>query len=223
MNILSHPASLLLLVFATLLMSSDPAHAQTARRDAAANPEALGKLQAMLRDATAQRDTAKADNAKLQEEVESLKKKLDNAKRQAAQADKREATSEQVIERYKQNDAALRERIQEQNDKTQQIVDKYKELVATLREVETQRANLQVMVTSQAREIDKCVDANVALYNTGLELADAYEKKGVWRALTQAEPVAQMGRVKMENLMQDYRLRLQDAKVAVSGTASHHP
>lgn len=212
---------LLLVVLTTLLMSSDPADAQTARRDAAANPEALGKLQAMLRDATAQRDAAKADNAKLQEEVESLQKKLDNAKRQASQAGKREASTEQALERYQQSDAALRERIQEQQDKMQQVVDKYKELVGMLREVETQRANLQMMVTSQAREIDKCVDANVALYNTGLELADAYEKKGVWRALTQSEPVAQMGRVKMENLMQDYRLRLQDAKVAATDTIPH--
>jgi len=217
MKTLRHPASLLLLVFATLLVPNDPAHAQSARRDVA-NPEAVGKLQAMLRDATAQRDAAKADNAKLQEEIESLQKKLDNVKRQAVQAGKREAASEQTIERYKQSDAALRQRIQEQQDKMQQIVEKYKELVATLREVETQRANLQMMVTSQAREIDKCVEANVALYNTGLELADAYEKKGVWRALTQAEPVAQMGRVKMENLMQDYRLRLQDAKVAATDT-----
>jgi chromosome segregation ATPase len=190
---------------------------QAARRDAG-NQEVLVKFQAMVRQANGERDEALAENAKLQTELTSLKKKLDGVQGKLAATEKHGTTTEEALERYKQSDAALRERLQQQNDKIQQIVNKYKELVASLRQVESDRAEARSMMVSQAKEIDQCVEKNLSLYQTGMELIDRYDNKGVWASLMQREPLTGIQRVKMENAVQDYKLRLHDSKLAVSET-----
>lgn len=216
--------SLKLGVLIALSLTGSTAYAESARREGGGD---VARVQNMVRQITQERDALKSENAGLQEQIKKLTAEVASAKKQAtgikASAAEADAQSKELLEKYKQTDAALRERITAQTDKMQQLVDKYKELVATLRDVESQRAVSQDMVVAQARELDRCVENNVKLYQTGLDVLTRYERKGVWESMVQAEPITQINRVKIENLVQDYRGRLRDAKVDAPLTTAASP
>lgn len=68
-----------------------------------------------------------------------------------------------------------------------------------------------------------CEAKNLKLYEYSRELAQRYQHKGVWAALSQKEPVLGLSSVKMENVLQEYQdkldsQRVQPAKAAAPAT-----
>lgn len=95
------------------------------------------------------------------------------------------------------------------------LADTEKQLVDTsskLRQTETDRRSLEVTGVRQRETIALCEGNNAKLYQYGTELLGAYEHKGCGAALLQAEPVTGLKRVEIENLMQDYRDKLDEQK-----------
>lgn len=80
--------------------------------------------------------------------------------------------------------------------------------------------SLQPRHASQAAGLQACVAANEQLHGIGLELLDRYQNKGLWSALRDQEPLLQVQRVKLENLMQGYRERLDAQALAPAGAAA---
>lgn len=184
------------------------AQAQQPRSDAT-----LAKLQQMLRQTTAERDGLKAQLAEVQKQADGEKAKAAAAQSQLKSVKKNLGDTDTLLEKYKTTDAALRERIEQQRSKMQEVIDKYKELVGTLRQLEAERNQLRVDLTSKSAAFDTCAQKNVQLYQTGLELAEKYEQKGVWQSLWASEPVTQLKRVEIENLAQEYVNRVEQARV----------
>ena len=84
---------------------------------------------------------------------------------------------------------------------------------AKLRQTETDRSGLEATGQKQRETIAKCEGNNAKLYQYGTELLTAYEHKGCGSALLQAEPVTGLKRVEIENLIEDYRDKLNDQQV----------
>ena len=189
------------------------AHAgEVTQRTGGANTEALAKTQTLLRQITAERDALTAEVEKLKEEK---KKEMDVREAKITALNKRidgmrtgMDNTEQLAQKYQQGNTALRERIVDGQEKMQKLVDKYKELVAALGYVEDERAQLRKTVAGKDVEMGACVGKNQKLYTLNLELLDLYEHKGVWDALLQKEPVTQLKRVEVENIVEAYKERI---------------
>jgi len=82
-------------------------------------------------------------------------------------------------------------------------------------------ADLQSRHQTQAQGLQVCIANNQALHELGLDLLQRYASKGVAEVLGQHEPFVQTRRVALENLLQDYRdkLDLQALKPAAAGAA----
>ncbi len=208
-----------LIYFVALLamLVSTIGSAETARREGGADNAALLRAQGQVRELATQRDALTAENEKLKEE---MKKKLEEKDAKIASLNKRLDTmqtsaerSDAVAEKTREVNQAMRDRILETQEKMQKLVDKYKELVAALRVIEDERTTLQKTVAQKNTEIDACAKDNVTLYETSLEVIDRYQNKGVWDAMLEKEPVTQLKRVALENAVQDYRTRVNAAKV----------
>lgn len=197
-----------LAICTVLLPATATAQQQQTRTDAA-----LAKLQQMLRQTTAERDGLKMQLAEAQKKLDGEKTKAAATQSQLKSAKKDLGDTDTLLEKYKTTDAALRERIEQQRGKMQEVIDKYKELVGTLRQLEAERNQLRVDLTSKSAAFETCAQKNVQLYQTGLELADQYEKKGVWQSLLASEPMTQLKRVEIENLAQEYVSRVEQARV----------
>ena len=77
------------------------------------------------------------------------------------------------------------------------------------------KSKLQALASSvsrQSQSIEMCEKKNTALYELNVEILNRYKKKGVWSALFQAEPFTQIKKVEMENIVQEYKEKLDSQK-----------
>lgn len=58
-----------------------------------------------------------------------------------------------------------------------------------------------------------CEDKNVKLYSYAQDVLQAYRKKGVWASLSQKDPVLGLKEVAVENVVQEYRLKIASQKI----------
>lgn len=195
------------LIVAGALCASVPAYAQKHEDPAAA------RMQQMLRQMSSERDVLKAENEKLQSQIKSLEAKTSAAQTQLKGADKERASSQALLQRYQDAEQAWKANSEQQKAKLQEVVDKYKELVKSLRQVEAERGELQSNSKVRDRDLDRCIEKNGKMYSTGLEVLQRYENKGVWDSIWQKEPITQLKRVELESIMEEYKGKLDDAKI----------
>lgn len=73
---------------------------------------------------------------------------------------------------------------------------------------ETTFADLWRRHQAQAQGLQACIASNEKLHGLGLELLDRYANKGLPQLIDEKEPLLQFGRVRLENLLQGYRDKL---------------
>jgi ABC-type transporter Mla subunit MlaD len=143
--------------------------------------KAVARAQRMLRQMSQERDALQAENARLKGEVEELNRKLGSLKK----------NSEASLAKSREGNAALSENLQ----KTAQ----------NLRQTETEKTQLQGTVVDQAQLIESCEAKNVKMLQINRELLVHYERKGFIDAMLQHEPLTQLKRVEIENIVQEYQ------------------
>jgi len=141
----------------------------------------LAKAQRMLRQMSLERDVAQAENVKLKSELEEINRKLAGVRK----------SSEAALAKSQESNAALNDNLQQTGQK--------------LRQAESEKNQLQDMVNGQAELIQSCESKNTNLVQVNRELLDRYQKKGFFDALLQREPLTQLKRVEIENVVQEYQ------------------
>jgi chromosome segregation ATPase len=189
------------------LLSAGPGLAQQA--DPAA--QALARAQALLRQVSAQKDELEVANARLAAE-------LDEARQRAARAEAglKEAGLDLESERRKaaRSDESLdrtRERLGRTEDTLREAIERLRATETELRETLLVRDELTGQVATLQAELADSERKNLEMYQANVELMDLYRNKGPIKALLQAEPVTGLKSVAIENTLQEYRLKLDDA------------
>lgn len=210
---------LLFLLFLLVMVSK-----QALRADDDPQAAAMAKMRQVLRDTMTQLQTAQnqavtlqaqqdqltKDKADLQAKVDALSAQLKALSDQAA-ADKADMTK-QIAELKSQTDDQ-KGQIERLNGGLKQWKDAYNQAAqlaatndAALKQYAAQAAILQ-------RTVDDREAKNLALYNLATEILTRYEKFGLGEALEAKEPFVGLSRVKLENLVQDYKNKLLDHAV----------
>lgn len=181
------------------------------------------RVMQQLQQLTAEKAQAQAENTKLKTEVENLKSQLakstaavaaseQRAKKVAAGLSAKESAAVQEI-----NDALTRTRSQ-----MQELVVKFRETGQTLKDVETDRDQLRAQASSQERDLKTCVDRNAGLYLVSDEILRNLENRGVWSTLSEKEPFTRISRTRLENLIDEYRYRVEELRVPDKKSAANH-
>ncbi len=179
------------------MMIAVPAGAapEGAARDAAAQ-QALSRAQQKLRELSAERDALKAENAKLNArlnaELDEMKSKLSETRSAASAAAARSAAE----------NAAQREAIAAADTHA--------------KEVEAKLQDTATRLTAREKDLSVCTADNRKLGALSKELLGRYADKGVMDAVLEREPLTQLKRVEMENLVQQYGDRITESSVAPS-------
>ena len=166
----------------------------------------LRKAQYLLRQLTAEQERLKTDNAKLQAELEGLKAENRHLEEQRGKQEGALASS-------KRNTEALIERVRSDNGKYRELVERYRSKLNELRAAQFKVAYLERAVSERNQWIETCKNSNDDLYSVNSELLERYEKRGLLDLLAGAEPVTGLARVRTENVVEDYRYRLEDLKM----------
>lgn len=159
----------------------------------------LVRAQRLLRQMSQERDAAQAENAKLKNEIEELNRKLGSLKK----------SSEISLAKSSETNAALNENLQK--------------TTKSLHQTESEKTQLQATLVDQAQLIESCAAKNVKMVQINRELLDRYATKGPFDAMLQREPLTQLERVEIENIVQEYQDQIdqQEFKQNMATAAAH--
>jgi chromosome segregation ATPase len=90
----------------------------------------------------------------------------------------------------------------------------YNEAADVARSRDADAKLLQTQLGQTTQRADTCEAKNGELFKLGNEILKLYEGKGPLTALFEREPVTQIKRVELENLVQDYHSKLLDSRVS---------
>jgi chromosome segregation ATPase len=212
----SHHRHALVVVASVVLLFPAVGAAEVAVRDGG-EQAAVMKAQTMLREMAMEKEALQAERTQLEGELAKRDKKIESLNGKIERITKSLNNSSDTVNRYQDTVTLQRERMEEMRGKFQKLVDKYRELVAALKLVEAERVAMQETAAHQSDEIGDCGKKNDALYQAALDMIEKYENKGVWDALLQKEPVTQLKRVEIENIVDDAKFRIDMLKVVDVG------
>lgn len=167
---------------------------------------------------------SQSDNAELSQAKQAAERKVQEAAREIESVRNASRSAEASLHTQLQNaatvQAALQQKIDEANRQIAALAVQEKETAAqlSLRESELQQTQ-QTLASSRSADA-LCEAKNLKLYEYSQELLRRYEKKGVWAALSQKEPVLGLKEVGIENLTQEYREKLASQKLQPSDAAT---
>jgi uncharacterized phage infection (PIP) family protein YhgE len=176
--------------------------------------QALRDTMVQLRDAQNQAVTLQAAQAQNdKDKVDALTAQLKSATDQAA-SDK--AASDKAISDLQAQVTDLTGQVGRLNDGLKQWKDAYTQSAQLAAEKEAARSQYAIQATLLQRTVDDREAKNLALYKLANDILKRYEQFGLGDALVAKEPFVGASRVKLENLVQDYKNKLLDQAI-ISG------
>lgn len=183
------------------------ARGQVARSGGGASTQLAQELQQLA----SERTELQAQNARLQKELEAARKESDAAKAVEQALERRSRSSESAVKQLREDIAARREdsdkEIAKWRDSMQQLVAKAREIAQSLRDVEIDRDSLKQTLAVRDRDLNTCVDRNLALYQISEEVLTRLDHQGFWSGVARAEPFTKIKRIQLDNLVEEYRQR----------------
>lgn len=190
---------------AATLAGAGAVPAQTARSGGGANVQLVQEMQQLASERTA----LQAENERLKGELVDVRKERDSLKASEQTLDRRARESASALARSDAERLSSTEELTQTRAKMQELIGKFRETIQKLREVESEGATARESAAARERELNACVEHNVALYHLNDEVLTHFDRQGFWSRLAQAEPFTQIKRVRNENLIDEYRSRAQ--------------
>jgi chromosome segregation ATPase len=153
-------------------------------------------------------DAAKADLAASKKERDALRAQMGGAAAAVAQATSGRQSAEQNLEQSKQ--------------RMTELITRFRETALNLKEVEADRGKKVLELAERNAAFDQCADNNAKLYEISSEVLDRYEHVGLFTKVSAAEPFTKIARTRIENLVDDYRARAQEARTRRPGPAAQN-
>jgi chromosome segregation ATPase len=206
-------------ILAALLGLALAAPVAAERRSAAGGDGAAARMQALVSQVSTERDAARAAQQRAEQAPAESQKELEQARGELAGAEAQNTKLREAIGAFEAQNLALRTRLGEGAQALAALDGTHRAQGEQLKKSQAGRQEL-------ARERETCLARvstleghNVELVHIGMELLDRYAGKGLGEVLGAREPVTGALRVRMENLVQDYRFRIEDEAVARDAAA----
>ena len=159
------------------------------------------------------RSKAEADRTALQQEIESLKADLARQKASSGAASNKAAVLTRDIATARAEKDALTERLSEAEKTLRSTADVYatcqRDLGSTRRDMGAANQELNEANARLGGRLKQCVAFNSELHAIGTDLLQRYENKGLAEVLSTTEPFIQKARVRLENLSEEIRGKLE--------------
>jgi chromosome segregation ATPase len=208
------------LAAALALLGPGTALGQDADRQAAREREMLRRAQQAQRQAEEARAAAEAERAKLDTELKDVKEQAQKSSNAVARERRRVKELETDLETTR----SARDRLQTEKEAlAARMAETERQLAETSRTLEQTRqtlgareADLAALRDVSARQQQAnavCEDKNRRLYEVSTELIEKFRSQGFWDAVRRKEPFTRLRQVEVENLLEEYAERAEDARV----------
>jgi chromosome segregation ATPase len=194
------------------------AGAQQARDDGGA-----ARLQAMVSQLTTEKTQLQAENKELKAKLDAADGELKKVRGENADLERRLGQSESSLALSSAANTRSTEQNTQLRSRMDELVKQFRETIENLRKTELERNDLKVTLAARESVLGTCVANNDKLFAAGNEILDRYEAKGCFASVREKEPFTQNKRVQLENLVDEYRWKLEDQKLPETVTKQSAP
>jgi chromosome segregation ATPase len=175
--------------------------------------EMLHRTQEALRQA--QSDNADLGRAKLdaEQKLQDAGKQLDSAKSASKAVQSSKASLQAQLAAAQNTQANLQHSIDDANNRLGISNSKIGEMTRQLAARDAQLKDFTQSLEQSKAANTSCEAKNVALYGYARDVLKLYRNKGVWASLSQKDPVLGLKEVDVENVVQEYQLKLDAQKI----------
>jgi len=156
----------------------------------------------------AQLSVAQKEKAELAAQVDELKKQVSGLGSKSAALEKKSGGERKQV-------AELTDKYQEADRNLQQMTELYSEINQSQQQLQSDNEQEHKRLEGS---IQKCEKKNAELYQLSVFMMEKYQSKGIVSAMLQAEPFTQIEKVRVQNLLQEYRDKADAAKIATHST-----
>jgi chromosome segregation ATPase len=168
------------------------------------------RLREALRSATAQTRQLEDQRTALQAKVAAADREIAAAK---AQADAAKAEVRQVEKQHREAVDEFNQRLEERNQTLEKWKTAYEEAATVARSKDAERAKFESEAAAFKASTKSCQAKNTQLISAGREILKRYRSLTLGDALVASEPLTGLGRVGVQNFLQDSTDKLLDQKV----------
>ena len=166
-----------------------------------------------LQQLSSEKAALQAENNTLKQELEQVKAQLQKSSSASKELENRNRVLQASAGRGSASSQQTEEQLERSRAQLQELVTKFRETAQTLRDVETERTAAKTQLAAKERDYKVCVDRNAGLYEINDEVLDRMEDRGFWSQLTEREPFTRIKRTQLENLIDDYRYRVEELRL----------
>jgi chromosome segregation ATPase len=192
-----------------LLLGTWPAARAEAPKQDAALQQVLRKAQGALRQLSQEKAQLETDKAALAEQVKKLEAQVQKLEPLQGEVERQKSAAASL----QAANSGLEGQLGSSRQRESQLHAKLQDIVTKAKQIQADNLHLVEAVKEREQWISQCGIKNADLQKTGGELIERYKAKGFWDKVGEVEPFTGIGKVKTENLEQDYRYKLQDLKV----------
>lgn len=207
------------LIALVLLLAGGQALAQSASREQEQIRRLRAQAQQLQQTLSTEQQQRQAAVSELQAlkqsqgaELQKLGEEARSARLRAGNAQKQTESLQRELNALRTEKAALESRLERLasglSERERELGETRGKLAGSSQELELSKA-----VASQlSGRLAQCTQDNLALYSTGIEMLDRWRDRTLGDRIAQGEPFAQVGRVKLENLVETWRDRLDEKR-----------
>lgn len=156
------------------------------------------------------------EKAKLKQESEAEQAKRNELKSSVAHASRRNAVLSAEIEALRKEKADMQASSQALQAKLEEAQQQLAHAQDAMRKGEAERGNMQAVIVKKQQQLNASREKNDKLYDFGLQLIKVYEKPSLYQKVMRDEPFTQLKRVELENILQDYKDRIDEARIGAN-------
>lgn len=153
------------------------------------------------------------EKAAISAELEVIKKKSGDLEAAASRAEHRRAALDKEAAGLRQDKTALTEKVAQLEQALSEEKKSLSETHANLNQETGKRKSLEQMLGTRDKELDSCETKNRTLYRYQVELIKRAQSRGTLNAILESEPITGLGRIEVENLMEEYRDKVEAEKI----------
>lgn len=192
--------------FLACFLLSDAMATGNKNKDAARERQAVRRVQQQLNEAQQQKLALEQEKKGLEEELKKNHDEAESQKRSAVRAAARVSRYEKDIEAANKEKTGLHAQLDAAGKQNEELSGQRKQLEQDLKQT-------TAALAKQTEQRKLCETKNGELYRIGLELVGWYNNKGAFNAILEAEPFTRMKSIEMENLLEDYRDKLEGQRL----------
>ena len=186
-------------------------------RNGSKEREAAHRMQIMQMQFSEEKAALEKDKNDLTQKVDDLTKQAESTKQGADQAERKRAALAKELTAAKTELTAAKAEVTSLQEKLHQLKTAHAGLIALnkqdLEKYQKQIALAQNAVAQRGQALGTCEQKNAKLYQLNREILTRYRDKGVLDAITQADPLTGIQSVRMENILEEYRDKLDAQRI----------